>query len=125
MKQIKTFAEACRALGIDPKVMPGVDMLPVKERKAVIAQYKLGIIARAINEGWEPDWSNYNQYKYYPWFKFDTSKKKSCSALSYFDYFYVITFSHVGSRLCYKSSELAEYAGKQFLKLYEDLMLIR
>ena len=34
-----------------------------------IAYKKIKLIAKSLNEGWTPDWTNDNQYKYYPWFK--------------------------------------------------------
>ncbi len=32
------------------------------------------------------------------------------------------TYAHIGSRLCFKSSALAEYAGKQFAEIYFAFM---
>lgn len=28
------------------------------------------MIAEVLNEGWQADWTNSSQYKYYPWFKY-------------------------------------------------------
>jgi hypothetical protein len=81
MPKIKTFEGACKALGIDAKKLPDVSMLPADHQDAIIAHYKLVIIAQALNEGWKPNWSDYNQYKYYPWFDV-----RSGSGLSYDDY---------------------------------------
>jgi hypothetical protein len=120
MPKIKTFAGACKALGMDAKNLPDVSMLPHDQQEAIIAHYKLVIIAQALNEGWKPNWSDYNEYKYYPWFNM-----RSGSGLSYFDYVYWVTLTLVGSRLCFKSRELAEYAGKNFKKLYEQYFLLK
>jgi hypothetical protein len=92
MPKIKTFEGACKALGIDAKKLPDVSMLPADHQDAIIAHYKLVIIAQALNEGWKPDWSDYNQYKYYPWFNV-----RSGSGLSYFDF--VGWTTHCGCRL--------------------------
>ena len=35
------------------------------------------------------------------------------------------TYVAVGSRLCFKSRELAEYAGKQFKDIYEEYYVIK
>ncbi len=124
MKSIKTFEAACKALGISAS-LPEVSALPADQQKAIVAHYKLVIIAKALNEGWEPDWNNTDQAKYWPWFRVNaTAKKTGGSSLSYF-FVYYDTLSSVGSRLCFKNWELAEYASKQFRKLYEDYFLIR
>lgn len=124
--KIKTFEDACNALNINPETsLPEVTMLPEKHQKAVVALTKLIIIAEALNEGWQPDWSDSTQWKYYPWFDMEDSvKQPSGSGLSFFGYADGRSFSVVGSRLAYKSRELARYAGKQFAKEYADYFLI-
>jgi hypothetical protein len=62
--KIKSFEDACKHLRLNPNDLPVVDMLPEKDRKSIIAFYKLTIIIRALNEGWEPDWSNWDEWKY-------------------------------------------------------------
>jgi hypothetical protein len=93
--------------------------------KALNAYAKLFIIAEALNEGWVPDWADSDQYKYYPWLLVKkNTKNPSGFGLSYDGYDCAGSYSNVGSRLCFKSSELAEYAGKQFKKEYEEAYLI-
>jgi hypothetical protein len=81
---------------------------------------KLTIISRALNEGWVPDWSNSKEPKYYPWFEW----KKGSSGLSFNDCAYSSTSAYVGSRLCYRTAELAEYAARQFESIYRDFLTI-
>lgn len=121
--RVKTFADALNILGEQSENVKillaynGID----KDMIAAQAFMKLTLIARALNEGWVPDWKDDRQYKYYPWFE----SNKSGSGLSYLDYDGWITFTGVGSRLCFKSSEIAEYAGKTFKKLYEQYFLLK
>jgi hypothetical protein len=69
---IKTFEDACNKLGITPEtVLPDFSIFPEKHRKALIAIAMLFIITEALNDGWEPDFSNGNWDKYYPCFDFD------------------------------------------------------
>ena len=75
---IKTFEDACKAERLDPKeVIHDFKSYPREDRKAMIAHSKLVIIARAINKianngkRWKPNWNDYNQFKYYPWFDMD------------------------------------------------------
>ena len=119
MPKVKTFEAACQKLGIDTSKLPDFSAVPVKHQAALIAHFKLVIIAQVLNDGWEPNWDDYNEYKYYPWFYMD-------SALG-FDLNHVYchySASTVGSRLCFKTEALAEYAAKNFKDLYKDYMLI-
>ena len=68
-KKIKTFEDACEKLGIDPTKLPELTLLSDEFVKPIVAYYKLLIIYKAINNGWKPDWSNWDQYKYYPWYR--------------------------------------------------------
>lgn len=113
-QRVKTFEDACNIIGIDP----GKFLCPC-DTKDEAAFKKLKVIARALNEGWQPDWTNGNQYKYYPWFDFSSG-----SGLAYDDYVRYYSRSSVGSRLCFKSRELAIYAGKQFTDIYADFMTL-
>ena len=123
---IKTFAQACKAVGHDPKKLPDVSALPKKYQAALIAHFKLVIITEALNEGWTPNWNDSNQFKYSPYFRVNASKDKPAGfGFSGTDYDGWLARTSVGSRLCFKSSELALYAAKQFEKLYIEYFLIQ
>lgn len=117
-ERIKTFEDACRELGIE-KIELGITGMD-KDQASIAAYAQLIIIARALNEGWEPDWSDSSQYKYYPWFE-----HKSGFGLSFYDFDCWTTTTNVGSRLCFKSKELALYAGRQFEYLYNQFLSIK
>jgi hypothetical protein len=119
--RVKTFEDACAVLNIDKNIYQVKVENESKDAISIMAYSKLCIIARALNEGWEPDWKNENQYKYYPWFK----ANKSGSGLSFLDYAYWHSSTDIGSRLCFKNRELAEYAGTQFIDLYNDFLTIK
>ena len=87
-----------------------------------IAYKMLKVIAKALNEGWTPDWSNGEWDKWHPWFNMDNSS--SAGRFSFYDADLQYSASGVGSRLCFKSEELADYAGTQFLELYRELFVI-
>jgi hypothetical protein len=119
--KIKTFEGACKALKLDPvKALPKVSGMPKRHQEATIAHAKLVIIAEALNEGWKPDWKNGQWDKWYPWFWMNSG-----SGLSLVAVIFLRSASGVGSRLCFKSRELAEYAFKKFKKLYEAYFLIK
>jgi len=123
---LKTFEDACKVEKLDPKkVIPDFKLYPVKDRKAMIAHTKLVIIARALNKlanqgkQFKPKWGPSTDWKYYPWFEMGGS-----SGFRYDGYVTWRSSSHVGSRLCFISSEVAEYAGKQFIKLYKEYFVM-
>lgn len=117
--KVKTFADACKVLGIKQADAEFASMPKAltKEGKSLQAQAKLIIIARALNQGWVPDWNNSNQAKWYPWFTMG-------AGFGFSDTIYDVAYSHttVGSRLYFETRDLAEYAGKQFKELYKEFL---
>ncbi len=117
--RIKSVEDACAICPPSENVKTllaynGID----KDMIGAQAMAKLSIIARALNEGWTPDWKDGNQYKYYPYFKQN-------GAGFGFSFTFCADWHSVarcGSRLCFKSSELAMYAGKQFEAIYNDFL---
>lgn len=122
-EKIKSFEDACAHLGIEPK-LPEVEVLHPDHQKGVIAFYKLSVIATALNEGWKPDWSNWNQKKWFPWWYVDASSS-AFLAYAYTHYTATTAYAIFGSRLGFKTRELAQYAADQFKDLYEDLLLYK
>ncbi|TDE53787.1 hypothetical protein [Flavobacterium sp. GT3P67] len=115
---IKTFEDACKVLALNPEnLIPDFSFFPESDKQAMIDHSKLVIIAKAINGDWVPNWKDYDQYKYYPWFEMGSS---SGVGFSYRDCVIWRTGSSVGSRLCFESREKAKYVGKQFEYLYKS-----
>ena len=122
------------------------------EEADVIAYLKLRIIVAALNEGWTPEFTK-DEQRWYPWFKLWTGKELSMIGKAgwkddkhiistdgylenyagfsyYFSYAFPYHFtsgsdSSLNSRLCLKNKELAEYCGKQFIKIWADFCLIK
>lgn len=118
--RVKSFEDACQVLGISTNV-PEVKGLPRKHQKAIIANYKLIVIAEALNEGWKPNWQDSDEYKYYPWFDMSNPAGVGCSyTLNTASY----TTADIGSRLCLKNRELAIYFGQTFTDLFNDSLLL-
>ena len=118
-KTIKTFEDACKKLDIDPTKLPETSEILEEFAKPIIAAYKLMIIYKAINDGWKPDWSNSDQYKYYPYFWVLSSG----FGVSDTSYLCDSTLTAVGSRLCTDTSQKAIYIGEQFAAEYKDYFL--
>lgn len=85
-----------------------------------VAYRILKLLAKSLNEGWTPDWDNSSQYKYFAYFWMGGSSGFRCRG-----YVYWHSTSDVGSRLCFKSRELAQHAGEQFTDVFKQFMLIK
>ncbi|MBP7174045.1 MAG: hypothetical protein KBA33_08285 [Cloacibacterium sp.] len=118
-ERVKTFADVLMETGNDESIFnEDCEGLPKDE----IAYRKLKLITKALNEDWTPDWSNGKWDKWFPWFDFDDSS--SAGRFSFVGAGGQSSDSGVGSRLCFKSQELATYAGTQFEGLYRDCFVI-
>jgi hypothetical protein len=116
--RVKTFEDAYNVLGINTGCV-----YSSSEEPDEIAYKKLKVIVKALNEGWTPDWNDDDQYKWYPWFELQkTNSNPSGFRLDCVNYHYA--GSAVGSRLCFRSRELAEYAAKQFEDLYKQFFTL-
>ena len=152
-ERVKTFEDACAALGNHALVNQyrriAEEQKPPMDGTAtdLIAYLKLRIITAALNEGWEPQFTE-DEDRWYPWFvlwtedelagKSEEWKRDRClttmhyhrgeyAGLAFADSDNAPSYAgaNVGSRLCFKSDTLAEYAGKQFIQLWMDFYLIR
>jgi hypothetical protein len=115
--RVKSYEDACIETG----------EIPVNESKMVeigftqdeIAYRKIKTVTKALNEGWEADWKDKDQSKWFPWFYLSSdgfvSRDASYSCLS--------VYGGSGSHLSFKSEKLAKYAGTQFTDLYKSFIL--
>lgn len=147
---IKTYEDACEAIGVKPIVRLLVeDEDGHKEEVADIAHLayiKLCTIARALNN--DPEFPRFteNEYRWFPWYylysqeeidDMDEEKRKElvfwggsadCGAvcgLAYADssHAWSTSLASVGSRLAVKSEEIAKYFGNQFKELWRDFLI--
>ena len=138
MERIKTFKDAVaelsnRAMNGDKDAGKLLDewklITSTANSKDLLAYLKLRIITYALNEGWKPKFEE-NELRYYPLFNLKTSRVvgrggNHVNAVCGLFYAYKVnasmySLSSHGSWLAFKSKELAEYAGKQFIEIYED-----
>lgn len=115
-KEIKSYEDACKVLGIQPISENAVAAFPKEDRKSMLAYHKLTIIARAINGGWKPDWNDRTQYKYYPIFYYENAGLSFADANNAAS----TTCACFGSRLCFKTEAMSDYAAATFADLYTD-----
>ena len=94
-----------------------------KHIEALIALNRLFTIAEVWNkaDGFVPDFSDWSQNKWYPWFKYDKDAAGFVCATA--NYTPAYASAYLGSRLCFKTSERAAQFGKQFAELYNKVFL--
>ncbi len=119
MERIKNFDDVLQENGIDKAQFYDLQKLLTPDE---FAYKQIKLIVKTLNEDWEPDWTNGKFDKYYPWFKMGSP---SGDGFSYCDCDHWFTGSNVGSRLCFKSRELAEHAGTTFLEIYKSFMTLK
>lgn len=94
-----------------------------KHLEALIALNKLFTIAQAWNkeDGFVPDFSDWEQDKWFPWFVYN--KDAAGFVYAYTNGTPTNAYAYIGSRLCFKSSARATQFGKQFAELYNKVFL--
>lgn len=146
MERVKTFDDACHELGEAHPLVQAFNLFEsnmagnADAMDDVLAYLKLRIVAAALNEDWTPDRGNKNQRKWYPYFYVlsdkeydDLSEEDKCRVVGRANYgayasgglvyasasyVYAGSYTYGGSRLVFKSKELAEYCGKHFGELW-------
>lgn len=149
-ERVKTFEDACNELGEENVLVQAYRTAEFNtsgnqnDVSDVVAYLKLRIIVAALNEGWQPTFSD-DEYRYYPWFVFYTKEELDAmdeeersrvlgrsshnahanAGVAFSSTYDASSFSYTsfGGRLCFKNRELAEYAGQQFLAIYADFLI--
>lgn len=145
-ERIKTFEDAVNAIGEDHPLVAQYKAITNAFKEDdnnlhLFAYTRIAIIAEALNEGWRPEYTE-NEYRYYPWFglytqeeydEMDDDDKECCrfvgrsysyaSAFGGLVYAYAgfgsaYSYAVIGSRLAFKSRDLAIYCGKQFIDIW-------
>ena len=94
-----------------------------KHIEALVALNRLFTIAEAWNkaDGFVPDFSDWSQNKWYPWFVYD--KEDGRFVYAFTDNARLYGTACIGSRLCFMTSERAAQFGKQFAHLYNKVFI--
>lgn len=128
---ISSFEEACAKEGLNPLAcLPDVSKSPDIDKPAIIGNAKLLIITRALNRHpdgslYEADWNDGDEYKYYPFFDMEVDDNNpSGFRFGASTYGWSDADSAGGSRLCFRTRALSDYAGKTFEGLYRDIMVV-
>lgn len=143
-ERVKTFQDALDELGADDELVKEYRALGNNARPDTACWLRLGIIVKALNEGWTPKFDK-KEYRYAPYFYLYTNDEISemtdeeksrvvsrsygsaganggvaCAGAGHDS---SSTYAFIGSRLALRTRELAIYAGKQFAEEYAQLIL--
>lgn len=146
--RVRTFNDAIEELGEAHEAVKAyrdIEWKLGKEHKDLLAYLKLRIITEALNEGWKPQFTE-GERRWYAWYELLTKEEMDAMSdkekeerrvvgravnsayagggLVYASAGNVSSNASFGSRLAFKSEELAEYAGKQFAEIYADYCFI-
>lgn len=119
--RIKTFEDACNELGENHQYVRAYRewmRISYAECEDVAAYMKLRIITAALNEGWEPQFVK-GELRWYVWFP----NKCDGRVFAYANGAGSNSYADHGVRLAFRTKELAEYCGKQFLHIWADYLL--
>lgn len=149
--RVKSFDDAYKELGEDHQYCEEYRAIRYSYVENLspdlLAFVKLRVITAALNEGWEPAFTD-DETRYYPWFQLyrkdeieemsddlvddlklkvvdDTPGNDSYIGLAcvyHGENFAPSSARCCGSRLAFKSEELSAYAAKQFAGLYSDFI---
>ena len=150
-ERVKTYEDAVNELGEDNPIVVAASTaswrFPEAVNKDLVAYMKMRVIVAALNDGWEPQFVPGEQ-RWYPWYELiskedyeamseDEKQERRCvgrsssNAYAHGGLVYSNAYdassdssAHDGSRLAFKSEELAKYAGKQFAELFADFCFI-
>ena len=149
-ERIKTFEDAVNILGYEHPLVAQYRAIESSFKEAdnnlhLFAYTRLAIITAALNEGWTPQFIE-DEYRYIPWFSLytkeeydnmDDNEKSRCrfvgrsgnganmyGGLDFADASYGSAYSGAdfGSRLSFKSRELAGYCGEQFIDIWVNYL---
>lgn len=158
-ERIKTFEDALSELGNDHPLVDNYYQWSenVEDNDPNLRAFlMLRVITAALNEGWEPQFSE-DEYRWYPWFVLysadelaeESDEWKAARVIVPLDNYRVVgrsfsnsyaygglvfavanhassgSYTSYGSRLAFKTEELANYAARQFAELWADYYLIR
>ena len=148
-ERIKTFEDARDELGDEHPLVKeyfGVININLDIKQDLISYLKLRIICAALNEGWEPQFTN-DEYRHYPWFYIYTQEdidnmyeEKNKNPVrfggpSYYgshcglasansNFAWSFSGSSLSARLAVKSEALAKYFGQQFIDIWSDYVAL-
>jgi hypothetical protein len=121
LDMLQSFEDACKLDGVKPS-----DILPYSNpnsdfQENINAYTKLIQITKVACQGWNSDWNNSNEYKYYPYFTMGRS------GFGFYGTYcgWADTFTGLGSRLCFPTREMAETIGRRFESIYKTFLTIK
>lgn len=115
-ERVNSIEDVYKELG---RYMPTVNdykFLPKEKRERALNSQYIDDIAELFNDGWKPDFLNNNQYKYYPYFRKNSSGWFLCVVFGYND------GSSLGSGFYFKDKDTANLVVSKFMAIYSKVL---
>ncbi len=114
-RRVKNYSGLCKEFEIKELKEKDFLFLPKEQRSKALAFHQIKTLEKIFNGDWIPNWSNYSEYKWYPYFNVNSS-----GGLVFFGSgIYGAGFDErVGF---YKSEEISDFIGTHFVDIYEKL----
>ena len=117
-KDLETFEDICKVVGTtEAEFTAKYKDMPISQTLKTVAKFE--ILSDAINGGWKPDTLDTSEIKWVPYFTVSSSGLDFSSS----DCTCAHAHARVGFPFCFKSEAQSDHAGKQFIKLWEELIL--
>lgn len=115
-ENIKSVEDAIKILGEkDEEVSLLRNIQHASLPRHILAEQELVVIIKAINEGWEADFDNHSQPKYFPWWCLDKNFSLDIMLCC-------ISEFCIPRRLCLETREKVEYVSSEFKNLYKEYL---
>lgn len=122
-KEINSYEDLCKILGIDPELKPDVSAYDDEDKAAAVSMFRLW---KASKASWKfekkvIDWNNPNQRKWSNYARLDDAAG-SGSGFSFDASHFDDAYSYVSSRLTFPSKEIAEHVFSFMQVDYKNVM---
>lgn len=116
MDRVKNFDDILNIAGKTLEEVIPYKNPKTKTQKSINAYAKLQLVQDVLNKGFVFDFKNANQYKYFPYFKYEAQGGwVFCS----YSYYYC---NSIAGAAYFKTSELATFAGETFINEYKEFL---
>lgn len=114
--RIDSYEDVCKELNRPVLTVKDFKHLPEDQRERALATHQIENITTLFNKGWKPNFNDIREYKYYIWFR------KQSSGWVVSGYCFASGISGFGSDLYYQTKEDALWCADKFLVIYNKLL---
>jgi hypothetical protein len=119
---LEDYKLACEKLNISSE-LPNVPHLPIGLQNFILSKIMLPILIKAERGDWVPDFNNYSQWKYYPWWDMETYGDDTAgSGFSLNGVYCDGTGTCIGAPFVFEHEVTAKEFAEKYIDLYRFIM---